>query len=312
MQALNIQNNLNSATDAMNKSMKRMSTGFKINQASDDAAGMAVSTSLETQISGTKQATQNAQIGSNLLSTSEGTLGTIQTNVSRIRDLIEQAANGTSSQSAKTAARTEIVQRLNEINRQAKGSNFNGTDLFNSAAGKAGTNGIALQVGSGSSDITNVIQLDKSLFKDATASSLGAGLSITTTNSAGNLTTTGGFTAAAINLVFGADDGTGAASTTATMATAVTNLLNMADNALADISNRKTNIGAYQNRLTSAEASLTVSQTNLSAANSTIKDADVAEESANYVKNQILQSASTSLLTQANSQPQIALQLIKG
>ena len=289
MQALNIQGSLASATDGMNVAMKRMSTGFKINQASDDAAGMAVSTNMETQISGASVAYQNAQIGSNLLSTAEGTLNVVQKNVQRIRDLVEQSANGSSSQEAKTAARTEIIQRRDEINRQTSGTTFNKVSLF-SASG-AGVNGIDLQVGSGKDYATNVINLNSSVFAAADLSSLG-------------------ITTAAINLVLGDANGANASAAGSALQGSITALLGQADTALTNVSNRKTTIGALQNRLSSAMEGLTVQKTNLTAANSTIKDADIAEESASYVKNQILQSASASLLSQANSQPQIALKLI--
>lgn len=297
MQALQIQGNLGSAKSAMDTAMQRMSTGSKINVAADDAAGMAVSTGFDTKISGAKVAQQNAQIGSNLLTTSEGTLNVVQSNLQRIRDLVEQSANGTYNQKAKTAIRSEIMQRVDEINRLGSSTDFNGIKLFDSSATGAGTTGISLQIGSGSAAATNVITLDKALFGDVTVSALG-------------LVASGG-AGAAINDVLGNAAGTGA-QTGAGLATAVTTLLNNCDTAINNITDRKTSIGGFQNRLSAAITGLKVQQTNLTAANSTIKDADIAEESANYVKAQILQQASVSLLTQANQSPSIALSLIRG
>lgn len=279
MQALSIQGNLNSATDGMNTSMKRMSTGFKINSAADDAAGSAISSEMETTLSSSKVATQNAQIGANLLTTTEGTLNTIKSNLQRIRDLAEQAANGTYTD--KSAMLAEVQQRSDEIDRVSTNTDFNGTKLLD-GSGNAASSGIELQIGTGTS-ADNTITLDKSIFAAANTSALG----------------------------FTKTDTTTAFGKTATSKQS-RDFLTKVDAALKNISDRKTQIGAFQNRLTSAQANLSVQQTNLAASNSTIKDADIATESANYVRAQILQQASVSLLSQANSQPQIALKLIGG
>ena len=295
MSALQIQGSLASAGDAMKIAMQRMSTGSKINQAADDAAGMAVSTGFQTQISGSKVAQQNATLGSNLLSTAEGTLNVVSTNLSRIRDLVEQSANGTYNQKAKTAIRTEIVQRMNEIDRLGAVSTFNQIKLFDSTAVTGtGVNGVSLQVGSGT-DANSVITLAASIFAAVNVSAIG-------------LVAVGG-AAANLNLVLGQADGTGGA-TGAALATAVSSVLTSADTAIANITDRKTSIGAFQNRLASAVEGLKVQTTNLTAAKSTISDADIAQESASYVQNQILQNASATLLAQANQAPGIAINLI--
>lgn len=280
VQALKIQSNLSSATTKMNTAMERMSSGYKINSAADDAAGSAISTTLEATLSSSKVASQNAQIGSNLLTTSEGTLDTIQTNLQRIRDLAEQAANGTYDSASREAMRVEVEQRGKEIDRLATNTQFNGQEIFGDADGTRAA--ISLQVGTGST-ASDTISLDTSIFKNANISKIGL-----TTASA---------------------DGFKTEFATADSAKA---FLTNADSAIKNISDRKTLIGAYQNRLSSATANLTTQQTNLASTDSTIKDADTATEAANYVKYQILQSASASLLTTANSAPQIALTLIKG
>lgn len=277
VQALKIQNNLNTATTKMNSAMERMSSGYKINSAADDAAGSAISTTLEATLSSSKVASQNAQIGSNLLTTAEGTLDTIQSNLQRIRDLAEQAANGTYDSASREAMRVEVEQRGKEIDRLSTNTQFNGQQIF---GGDGATTQINLQVGTGAT-ASDTIGLDTSLFKNANITNIG--------------------------LTTGTDFKTEFAS-----ATAAQSFLTKADSAIKNISDRKTLIGAYQNRLSSATANLTTQQTNLASTDSTIKDADTATEAANYVKYQILQSASASLLTTANSAPQIALTLIKG
>mgnify|MGYP001113615132 CR=1 FL=1 len=282
LQALKIQTNLSNATAKMNSAMERLSSGSKINSAADDAAGSTISTNLEATLSSSKVASQNAQIGSNLLTTAEGTLNTIASNLQRIRDLAEQAANGTYDSVSREAMRVEVEQRGQEIDRLATNTSFNGMSVFNDTAAIA--NGVALQVGTGdNANGDDTITLDKSIFAKAQVTTIGL--------------------ATANKTAFTDEFATGAAAKS---------FLTKADNAISNISDRKTLIGAYQNRLTSAMSNLSTQQTNLASTNSTIKDADTAEESANYVKYQILQQASASLLTTANSQPQIALSLIKG
>jgi flagellin len=271
MQALRIQDNLNSATDTMNTAMERMSSGSKINSAKDDAAGLAVSTTLSKTISGSKVASSNVKIGQDLLSTAEGTLDVILTNLTRVRDLTEQAANGTYSASDRTAISSEITARMTEVNTLANNATFNGTNLF------SGT-GTAKSIQSGT-EATDQTSLDGSIFAAVDVSTLST--TITT-------------------------DITGGVSAT------IAGNLTALDTAISGITSRQTAIGAAQNQLSAVSDGLDVQQTNLTSALSTIKDSDVAEESATYVQAQILQQASTSLLVQANSAPQIALTLIKG
>src|SRR5574344_1024964 len=138
VQALKIQTNLSNATSKMNTSMERMSSGYKINQAADDAAGSSISTRLEANLSSSKVATSNAQIGSNMLTTAEGTLDTIQTNLQRIRDLAEQSANGTYDSTSRNAMKAEVVQRAAEINRLSANTAFNGKSLFSTVISSVG------------------------------------------------------------------------------------------------------------------------------------------------------------------------------
>jgi len=284
MQALQIQQNLSNATDAMNTAMERMSSGSKINSAKDDAAGLAVSTDLTTTINSSQIASSNVAIGSNLLDTAEGTLDVITTNLQRINDLVTEAANGTYSDSDKEGIAEEVQARVTEIKNLAKDSTFNGISLFgDSTVGKgAAAVGVTLQVGTTTADTVN---LDSSIF--ATVDS----------------TTLTGLDTLATTIYSG-----GAGGATSSIGALVPTVSTMIDG----ITSRITKIGADQNQLEAVTSGLSVQQTNLTAARSTTTDADVAEESASYVSSQILQSASATLLVQANSAPQIALTLIKG
>ena len=279
MPALQIQGTLGSATDKMNKAMMRMATGSKINSAADDSAGMAVATNMTTQISGSKTAQANAQIGSNLLSTQEGALDQIGKHLARIRDLAEQAGNGTFDSKARGAMLKELDQRFQEINRIGTNTEFNGIKLFDTAS--TGAAAMNLQIGAGS-DSSNQISLSASMFATVTVSSLGV-------------------TAAAVTASFGATAPTAAQTTT---------ILQNCDAAINAVTDKKTTIGGVQNRLSSAVDGLKVTQSNLTSARSTIADADIAEESASYVQSQILQQASASLLGQANQAPSIAVNLV--
>lgn len=271
MQALRIQSNLDSATKKMNTAMERMASGSRINSSKDDAAGLAVSTTLQNTISSSKIASDNVGIGADLLSTAEGTLDVIAQNLARIRDLTEQASNGTYSSSDLSAISSEISKRLTAIDNLATSSTFNGISLLDGSA----STGVTLQVGTGATD---QLSLSSSIFAEVSTSSL---TDLAATISAG------------------------APATIASFLTAI-------DNVVSDTIDRVTSIGAYQNQLEAVADGLVVQQNNLTSALSTIQDADVAQESASYVQSQILQSASASLLVQANSAPQIALTLIKG
>ena len=275
MQALRIQGNLNAATGKMNTAMERMSSGSKINSAKDDAAGLAVATKLTTTIQSSKVASNNVAIGSNLLDTAEGTLDVITENLQRIRYLAEQAANGTYSDSDREAIAAEVTARIAQIDDLASSSTFNEVVLF---GGNAASSGITLQVGT----------------EDATASRLVLSSEIFASVAlATDLTSLATIIEAGVNSSIGAQ-------------------MTLIDTALDDITSRVTQIGAAQNRLEAVASGLDVQQVNLTAAKSTIMDADIAEESASFVQQQILQQASASLLVQANSAPQIALTLIKG
>ena len=274
--ALKTQKNLTSATTSMNKALNRMSTGYKINNAADDAAGLYVATGIETQIRGSKVAQDNIATGKNVLQTAEGDLNTILDHLNRIRDLAVQAGNSIYDTDGYAAIEKEVEARWDEIDRVARASNFNGLKLLSDTGSLTE---IRLQVGANASITENCIKV-ANVFGDATASST-AGLNIKDTSAF--------------------DSATNAAA-----------YIDTIDEAINKISTRMSTIGAMVNRLDSAEASLTTTIENATAAKSTIMDADIAAESMEYTKAQILQQTSAALLVQANALPQIAISLVQG
>lgn len=277
MGSLIVQNNLNNATNALNQSIERMTTGYKINTAGDDAAGYSVATGMETDLSSTSVAQNNVALGSSLLSVAESNYDIMITHMQRIRDLTEQAANGTYGDDSIEAINAEITARFAEIDRISENAEYNGIKLLN---GSIGADGINLQVGIGS-DGNSRITLEQTLFEDADTQGL---IGVNATTYTGYITT----------------------GTTAT----ITQALDAIDAGLAEVTSRQTEIGAVQNRLDSAAEALTVQFDNLTSSLSTVKDTDIAAESSNFIKAQILQQASATLLTTANQTPSIALNLI--
>ena len=166
--SLAAQRNLAGATNDLSKSIERLSSGFKINKAADDAAGLSIATKMNTQIRGSEVAQSNIQQGINVLQTAEGFLSGITDNVDRIRDLAVQAANGINSTDSKNAIIKEVTARLAEIDKQANGADFNGVKLFNGNTDL--TNGLRLQVGANDARDINSITV-KDVFKKALATS---------------------------------------------------------------------------------------------------------------------------------------------
>ena len=295
MSALKTQKNLNNASNSLQTALERMSTGLKINKAADDAAGLYVATNLNTQISGSKVAKNNISTGNNVLSTLEGDLDVILDNLNRIRDLSVQAANSIYDESAMGAMKDEIDQRLQEIDRISLASNFNGLQLL-AGEGQLAENGLRLQVGANADSAANAISLDKTFFAKTDSTTLGTSY----TGQLPNGTT------------LDANDGlSGNLDAAFANASSAAQYIDIIDAAIDDISSKKSTIGATMNRLDAALTSLTTVIENNTAAKSTIMDADIAEESAEYTKQQILQQTSSALLVQANQLPSLALNLIQ-
>ncbi len=273
--SLIVQKNLDSATKSLNQAIERMTTGYKINSAKDDPAGYAVATKMDTTLGSISVAQDNVAIGSSMLSTLESNYDLLTTHYQRIRDLTEEAANGTYGSDSIDAIKAEVTARMAEIDRIAASAEFNGVKLMNGSK----TGGVVLQVGVDST-ANSRLTLDATLFADSKSATL---------TGVADATLLGYYTAG------GADYGTA---------------LTAIDKALNTLTTRQTAIGAMQNRLDSASDALEVQYSNVTSSLSTIKDADVAAESSAYIKAQILQQASASLLATANQTPSIALNLI--
>ena len=358
--SLTAQRNLSAATTSMNTAMERLTTGYRINSGKDDAAGSAVSNLMEAQISGYDVAEANTQMGLTLLDTAEGVLDIVGDYVQRIRDLTEQAANGTYGTASLQAIRTEVQQRMLEINRLCEVIDFNGIQLLDGTSTAARTKaGVNLQVGN-NAGAANVINLDYTLFESAKFSALiifgnarnktGYGTPKDNVTAWYERTNPDEDTTALKARILGDKAYTGPDGKTeydysdtkrfkailstdydcnndgnaiknASCITAICDavytddatareFLYFLDDAIENISARSALIGAYMNRVESAVDAIGVQKENIVSANSSIKDADVAEESSNYVKFQILQQSAATLLSTANQQPQIALNLL--
>ena len=273
--SIKIQHNLTNATSKLSTAMERMSTGLKVLTAKDDAAGTVIAARMQVQLDGNKIAQNNVQNGNAMLATAEGHLDVVQENLSRIRDLTLQAKNGTYSAEEIEAMQDEVSQLIEEIDRINSSSKYSSLFLFDDPQLQA--DGVTFQVGANSSE-DNTILANRELFQSVEFSAL--------------TTIRGGLDLTAMDK--------------ADMATAIDNL----DTGLDDITGRKSIIGSAQNRLESALSTLTIQQENLESAKSVIMDADIASEASSFTQQQILQQVSTSLLTQANQAPSIALSLI--
>ena len=282
MASMLVQKNMNASTNALNQAIQRMTTGYRINSAKDDAAGMAVAIKLDTQLGAYDVAAQNVQMGSSLLTTLEENDNLVLGHMQRIRDLAEQAANGVYDSSSTDAITAEIDARVAEINRLSGSVEFNGIKLLDGHIGSTGasqtTLNIQVGINGGSNDVINI------------AGSMG---SVNATALMGTLSTSGKIVSSL-------------AGTDAQRADVFAKI----DAGINSLKTKITSIGSYQNRLDSASESIEVARSNLSSALSTVRDADVSTESSNYIKAQILQQAAASLLTTANQSPSIALNLI--
>lgn len=277
MSSLIVQKNLSSATTSLNNAIERMTTGYKINHAKDNAAGFSIANNWKTKLGSLDIASENASMGADMLKTTEENYSLITEHLQRVRDLTEQAANGTYGSDSLKAIASEMTARLNEIDRIAANAEFNGISLMK-GTGKE----IKLQVGLDATT-NSTITLEAALFSGASSKDL-----------------LGAEIAAFVKDVTDISKGASKA------ATKLTDL----DKAITKVSDRQTSIGSAQNRVDSAISAISVQSENLTSSLSTIRDADVAEESSNYIKAQILQQASATLLATANQAPSIALNLI--
>ena len=279
------QNNLSKSQGMLAQAQERLSSGLRINSASDDAAGQAIANKMTAQIRGMDQASRNASDGISLVQTMEGGLDQVNDNLQRIRELAVQGANDTNTADDRAAIETEINERLAEIDRVAGSNNFNGTNLLNS-----GGSSLSIQVGS-NTEIEDVISVN-------TVNATTVGLELTT-GSSGSLTVSGGATVL-----------TGTGSGGAITHDDFQNVIDAVDASTKTLDTARATLGATLNRFDSVIDNLATTSTNLSEARSRIEDADYAVEVSNMTRANILQQAGTSMLAQANQTRQSVLSLL--
>lgn len=278
LSSLIVQSNLQKSTKGLNTAIERMTTGSKINHAKDNAANYGISVDMETKMSAYQVAEDNVAMGLDLLNTVSEALDLVSGHLTRIRDLFEQGCNGTYGEDSLSAIEKEIGARADEIERIFNTTEYNGIQLFRMAeASNASQDGdlVTLQMGINALD-TEQVQYDKKVYAYMTEM-----LSALRRPDV-------------ISKAFSGE----------------INIFNQMDWIFDYISTRQVECGASQNRLESAAEQISVAYENLASSHSTIKDSDVAKESSTYIKNQILQQASATLLATANQSPSLALQLL--
>ncbi|QCB37987.1 flagellin FliC [Sphingobium sp. PAMC28499] len=277
--ALRATNASAASSKALSTAMERLSTGKRINSAKDDAAGLAIASSMTSQIKGMTQGIRNANDGISLAQTAEGALGEVTNMLQRMRELTVQAGNDTNDTTAKGNIKSEIDQLATQIGKVLTDTSFNGIKLFDGSAGPAADGKINIQAGANSSD---AIEIDLGNVEDDTdVAAVVTGGAVTTDL---DVTATGFDVGAALDLY---------------------------DSALKAIDTSRANLGAVQNRLESTVNTLTANVTNLTDAKSRIEDADFSTETTALAKAQILSQASTAMLAQANQSQQNVMKLIQ-
>ena len=304
-QSLFAQRALGNNTFDLQKSIERLSTGYRINRAGDDAAGLSIAQGLTSDIRGTQMAKRNVGDGISAIQTAEGAIAVIQDNMQRIRELVIQGLNGTNSADEADALQREINERVNTIDEIAQATKFNGLTLLydNDAA----TDNISLQTGTNDGDTTAI-----TLRRGQTAN-VGIEIDITqartgTTADAGSIVegTAASFVLHGIHLGVTSMAVDSAGGVTSNNTATVSDIDQVIDN----LSRMRSYLGAVQNSLESKSEYTDIAAENAAASLSRIQDVDVASESSNLVRNQILQQTAGAMLAQANNSPQIALSLL--
>jgi len=302
--SLTAQRHLSTNTNALQKTMERLASGYRINRAGDDAAGLQLSENLRAQIRGTQKALSNIQDGIGVLNIADGTMQTMEDNLQRVRELVIQAANDTYALPQRQAMATEIVQLLVDNDRIANTAEYNGVKLLDGSipAFNAGTGlgGFFLQVGANDSATNDRIDVQPAMADMRIVGGAGPmGTAMQTIFTA--VGSNGGPALITSNTNMDIENNSEAQK-----------LLTVIDLAISEINVRRGNLGAFVNRLEGTANNAAISIENLSASESRIRNVDVAAESANLVRNQILQQASSTILAQANQTPALALQLLQG
>lgn len=270
------QSAINRVNRGLSKSLERLSTGLRINRASDDAAGLSVSENLRSQINGTQMAVRNAQDGTALLQIAEGAANEISSMLQRMRELAVQAANDTLTATERGYLNVEFKSLQDEVDRIANSTQYNTQCLIN---------GTGFGVSSGSSSILH-IGPNKSTSIDQLQIGVDAITSGALSISSGTIRVTSG--------------------------TFATSALSNIDSAISSVNNMRADLGAYVNRLEHAVDNLNNQRHNMQAADSLIRDADFASETAEFTKNQILMQSGLAMLSQSNAMPQNVLALLVG
>src|SRR4051794_31829588 len=274
IEAFNTHRQLTATASEASKSMEKLSSGYRINRAADDAAGLGISEKMRGQIGGLAQAQRNAQDGISLVQTAEGALGEVHSMLQRVRDLKVQFQNGTNDQNDKDAIAAEVLEIAKEVKSIVNDTSFNGTDVF--------SNAFSFQVGANQ----------------------GETIQLSSTGLSGDITTGGvsNLTDMAVSVV---------SQVTTALSTGAFSSLDTLDSAIANVSKIRSNYGAVQNRLEHRLANLATYQENLTASESRIRDVDMAQEMTKFTKLNILQQAGTSMLAQANQSSQGVLSLLR-
>lgn len=264
--------------NGLQQNIEKLSSGQRINRAGDDASGLAVSEKMRSQIRGLNQAGQNIQNGVSFIQATEGYLGETTDIIQRLRELSIQSANGIYSAEDRMQIQVEVSQLVDEVNRIASHAQFNGMNILTGRFSKDSATGpMQLQVGA------NVDQNEKIFIGTMTAQALGITGTQGTDNSMISLSSVDGANMAIASL----------------------------DSALKSVSKQRADLGAYQNRFEMAYKGISIASENLQAAESRIRDTDMAAEMVSFTKNQILSQAGNAMLAQANTQPQSVLRLIQ-
>jgi flagellin len=272
--AMNATRNLTGTNSSITKSLEKLSSGLRINRAGDDAAGLAISEKMRGQINGLNMAEKNSQDAISLIQTAEGALNETHSILQRMRELAVQSSNDTNTDTDRTQLQKEMNQLKVEIDRIGNQTEFNTMTLLDGSLSGA-ANALTFHVGA-NEDQTIDLELN-----DMRSSALSVN---------------GASTSVAISI---------------TSNTAAETAITTINTAIESVSDQRAKFGAYQNRLEHTINNLRTSSENLQAAESRIRDVDMAKEMVHYSKNQILSQSGTSMLAQANSNPQGILQLLR-
>ncbi len=286
--AMNSYRNYTNNTSALSKNLEKLSSGYKINRAGDDAAGLAISEKMRAQITGLNKAQDNAKDGISLVQTAEGALTEVHDMLNRMVELATQSANGTYDDDVDRAnLQAELEQLMDEIDRIADSANFNGIELLNgdlAAASGSAASGLLLQIGDTSASYNQITVNIADMHVDELAAA-GSGAASGTPANLGDIS------------IETAEDAQAA--------------IDVIKKAINEVSSTRGTLGALQNRLDHTINNLSVMEENIQDAESSIRDTDVAEEMMAYTKNNILVQSAQAMLAQANAVPQGVLQLLQ-